>query len=116
MCVDDDGQVFWRAARERSQVFGESSFASDAVHLCVARRPLVAHSRLDEYALARGLDVEAVRVEAHAVLFVRRRDALPERTRHDAEHRAPVEAKLGVGHDLNAVFTELHQASSNEMS
>ena len=107
--VDDDGQVFGRAARVRAQRLRERAPAPYAVHLDLARRPLVAEARLDEDALARALDEEAVGVEAYAVQRVGRRYSLPERAGHDAEHRAPVEAELCVGHDLNAVVAELHR-------
>src|ERR1043165_6966970 len=112
--VDDDRQVFGRAAGRRTQALAESWRALDAVHLGLARRPLVAESRLDEDALAPALDEETVGVEADAVQRVGRRNSLPERARHDAEHRAAVEAELCAGHDLNAVVAELHRRLCRE--
>src|SRR5947208_5492371 len=72
-------------------------------------RPLITNARFDEDALFLCLDEEAVHAHAYAVLLVRRTDLRPKRARNDAEHRAAVQTKLRVGHNLYSIISEPHQ-------
>ena len=63
--------------------------------------------------LARRADEQRPHAERDAVPLVGRRALLPQRLRHDAEHRAAVEAEVAVGEREQLEVAERRRAASS---
>jgi hypothetical protein len=108
MSIDNDGYAVRFNTGNGSQRVGEWSFSSDAKHVGMFPGPLLSYAGFDQYPFLTRVDEHTIHVHSYAVLFIRGTNLRPEGARHNSEHCATIEAKFGVGNDLDAVIAKLH--------
>src|SRR3989454_4012622 len=78
------------------------------INVAPLRIPFGATAGLDEDGFTGSANQKYVHRQTDAVTLVRRRDALPERLRHDAEHCAAIEPECSRAKDFNLDLAESH--------
>ena len=108
MRVDDDRDLFGVQLRCLHSSVSASGRSRLMPYIdCLLRLTTSRRCRFRSVSFSDRFDEHAVHVHPDAVLIVRRTHLRPEIARDHTKHRPAVEAKFGVGNDLDAVIAKL---------
>jgi hypothetical protein len=108
MSIDNDCDLGRSDSSNGVQRLIERSNPVNAIHRAMFVRPLLTNPGIDENPFTGAFDEQTIHVHAYAILIIRRADSRPKIARHDAEHRAPIEAEFTVRNDFNSIIAEKH--------
>ena len=111
MRIDDNRHVLRGGSRQSLHGFSQRPLSIDAVHRAILIGPLVADACFDQHAFVSGVNEQTIHAHANPILAVRWAELGPKITRNNSEHCPAIKSKFAIGHDLDAIISELHRES-----